>query len=118
NARGRVEFWTDFFLLAPKDPRRGNRRLLYDVNNRGNKLAVWTFNDGAFQNDPGSLADAGNGFLMRQGYSILWCGWSGDVVQDDKNRLLIGLPVARKDGRPITGRIHVEICRNEKALSQ
>ncbi len=118
NARGRVEFWTDFFLLTPKDPARGNRRLLYDVNNRGNKLAVWTFNSGVFQNDPGTLADAGNGFLMRQGYSILWCGWNGDVLPDDKNRLLIGVPVARDNGRTITGKIHVEICRNETALSQ
>lgn len=118
NARGRVEFWTDFFLLRPKDPNRGNRRLLYDVNNRGNKLAVWTFNDGSFQNDPSTLADAGNGFLMRQGYSVLWCGWNGDVVQDDKKRLLLGVPVARENGQTITGKIYVEICRDETALSQ
>jgi hypothetical protein len=31
NARGRVEFWSDFGLLAPADPRRGNRRLLYEL---------------------------------------------------------------------------------------
>ena len=45
NQRGKVEFWSDFVLLAPVDPRRGNGRLLYDVNNRGNKLALWTFNE-------------------------------------------------------------------------
>ena len=118
NARGRVEFWSDFFLLKPADPARGNRRLLYDVNNRGNKVAVWTFNDGYFQNDPATLADAANGFLMRQGYSILWCGWNGDVLPDDKNRLLIGLPVARENGKTITGRNHVEICRDDTAYSQ
>jgi len=41
NARGRVEFWSDFFFLKPLDPNRGNRHLLYDVNNRGNKLALY-----------------------------------------------------------------------------
>jgi hypothetical protein len=115
NARGKVEFWSDFFLLKPIDPRRGNGRLLYDVNNRGNKLAVWTFNE-ARGNNPTSLADAGNGFLMREGYSVLWCGWSGEVLPGN-DRLLAGLPVAREDGKPITGRIHVEVCRDERVES-
>ena len=115
NGRGRVEFWSDFFLLKPVDPARGNRRLLYDVNNRGNKLALWTFNE-ARGNNPATLADAGNGFLMRHGWSVLWCGWSGDFMPGD-DRLLAGLPVARENGRAITGKIHVEICRDEPVAS-
>ena len=115
NARGKVEFWSDFFLLAPADARRGNRRLLYDVNNRGNKLALWTFNE-ARGNSPATLADAGNGFLMQQGYSVLWCGWSGEVTPGD-DRLLAGLPIARETGGPITGKIHVEVCRDEPVES-
>lgn len=111
NAAGRVEFWSDFFLLKPVDPARGNRRLLYDVNNRGNKLALWTFNE-ARGNNPSTAADAGNGFLMREGWSVLWCGWSGDVMPGD-DRLLAGFPVAKENGQPITGKIHVEICRDE-----
>ncbi|MFH1923720.1 MAG: alpha/beta hydrolase domain-containing protein [Planctomycetota bacterium] len=117
NARGKVECWTDFFLLKPVDSLRGNRRVLYDVNNRGNKLAVWTFN-GTQGNNPTTLADAGNGFLMHQGYSILWCGWCGDVTADGTDRLLMGLPVARDGDKPITGRIHVEICVDEKVQSR
>ena len=34
NQRGRVEFWTDFDLLMPADPKRGNGRLIFGVNNR------------------------------------------------------------------------------------
>jgi len=117
NDRGRVEFWSDFFLLAPADPSRGNRRILYDVNNRGNKLALWTFN-GARGNNPSTLADAGNGFLMREGYSVLWCGWCGDVMADDTDRLLLGVPVARRDGKSITGPIHVEISVDEETRSR
>lgn len=107
NARGRVEFWADFFLLKPANPALGNRRLFYDVNNRGNKLALGAFNN-AGGNDPLSAADAGNGFLMRQGYSILWSGWNGDVRPGD-GRLQIGLPVATENGRPIRGRLYAEI---------
>lgn len=111
NAGGKVEFRSDFFLLKPVDPLRGNRRLLYDVNNRGNKLALWTFNE-ARGNNPTTLADAGNGFLMEQGYSILWCGWSGEIVPGD-DRLIADLPIATEGGKPITGKIHVEITRDE-----
>lgn len=116
NARGRVEFATDFFLLKPVDATRGNRRLLYDVNNRGNKLALGAFNDRG-GNDPRTVADAGNGFLMREGYSILWCGWNGDVRGGD-GRMLIDLPVATDNGRPITGPVHAEIVVNDKSFSQ
>ena len=92
NDRNRVEFRTEFFLLKPLDPRRGNGRILYDVNNRGNKLAVGAFNGPAGnRNDPKTLADAGNGFLMRQGYSVLWCGWNGDV-RPGGHRIMLELP--------------------------
>jgi hypothetical protein len=54
---------------------------------------------------------------MRQGYSILWCGWNGDVLAGG-DRLLIGLPVATDNGRPITGLVHAEITVNDKVFSQ
>ncbi len=117
NERGLVECWTDFFLLKPVDPRRGNGRILYDVCNRGNKLALETFN-GARSNNPITLADAGSGFLMRQGYSILWTGWNGDVMADGTDRLLAGLPVALENGRPVTGPAHAEICTKQKVYSR
>ena len=43
NADGMVEVITDFFLLKPVDPARGNRRILYDVNNRGRMTAPGFF---------------------------------------------------------------------------
>ncbi len=124
NERGRVEFWTDFDLLMPADPKRGNGRLIFGVNNRGNKLLLGAFNNRG-GNDPKTLADAGNGFLMRQGYAILWCGWNGDVLSGG-NRLVMGLPVARQNadetGIPasgaITGRIYAEIIVDNKTFSQ
>lgn len=119
NARGRVECWTDFCLLAPADPRRGNRRLLYDVTNRGNQLAVWTLNSPtARTNDPETLVHAGNAFLMRQGYAVLATGWNGDVIDDGTGRLLAGLPEPVAEGRPITGPVHLEFCVAEPTPSR
>lgn len=120
NPKGSVEFWADFFLLIPVDPERGNGCLLYDVHNRGNKLALWTFNDGERANDPSTMAHAGNGFLFEHGYAVLWTGWSGEIVEDGEHRLLADLPIATAaDGRgPVTGRIHVEITTDEPAQSQ
>lgn len=118
NDQGRVECQTDFFLLMPTDPRRGNGAILYDVNNRGNKLAMETFN-GARSNDPKTPADAGNGFLMDHGYSVLWCGWNGEVIEDGTGRLLIDLPVAVDSaGEPLTGPAHLEICTTEQVESR
>jgi hypothetical protein len=117
-ANGRVGCWTDFFLLKPVDAQRGNRRILFDVNNRGNMLALWTFNNGERSNTPSTAAHAGNGFLMRHGYSVFSCGWSGDVQPDDTHRLLAGLPIATDKGKTITGRSHLEFSAPEKLFSR
>ncbi len=116
NARGKVEFWTDFFLLKPVDVERGNGRLMFGVNNRGNKLLLGAFNNRG-GNNPTTLADAGNGFLMRHGYSILWCGWNGDVLPGG-DRLVMGIPVAQRDGKPLTGQTYTEICVDSACHSQ
>ena len=118
NASGKVESWTDFFLLKPVEAKKGNGQLLYDVNNRGNMLALSTFNDGERTNDPQTAAHAGQGFLMRHGFSVLWCGWNGEVQADDTQRLLCGLPIATEHGRTITGRAHLEITSTEKTFSR
>jgi len=105
NAAGLVEYWLDFCLLKPTDISKGNRRLLYDAPNRGDKLALLDINDseeGATTNDPVTVVDAGNGYLMRQGYTILFCAWQGNV-QAENNRMLVGFPVATNGDAPITG---------------
>ena len=80
NRRGRVEYWSDFCILKPVDMARGNGKIFYDAPNRGSKRIVSFLNDAPASNDPSTLEDAGNGFLMRQGYTIVWCGWQGDLM--------------------------------------
>jgi hypothetical protein len=81
-ADGKVRFQGDFILLKPVDLAKGNGRLLYDVNNRGNLYMLRHINGGSRTNDPSSAEHGGNGFLMRQGYALLWSAWNWDVPAD------------------------------------
>ena len=44
NARGRVEFSADLFILTPQDPARASGSVLFEISNRGNKGSLTTFN--------------------------------------------------------------------------
>jgi hypothetical protein len=114
DAQGRVVFAGDFVLLKPVDLARGNHRLLYDVNNRGNLTVLSRLNRAEGTNDPETAAHAGSGFVMRQGYSILWSAWNWDVVPGN-GRLQIELPIATENGKTIRGRVAAEIVVNERA---
>jgi hypothetical protein len=100
NQRGRVEYSMDVFILKPVDMKRGNQTIFYDVVNRGNQALRVNF--GAERsNNPTTLAHAGDGFMMRQGYSLVWSGWQGDVLPGG-GRLAANFPVAKNpDGSSI-----------------
>ena len=70
NGRGRVEYAADFEILRPADPMKGNGTLLYDVNNRGNKRVLHLLNDTPATNALDDPASAGDGFLMRHGFTV------------------------------------------------
>tara|TARA_Y100000588_G_scaffold322471_1_gene354462 strand:- start:2658 stop:4703 length:2046 start_codon:yes stop_codon:yes gene_type:complete len=107
NGDGKVEFSADFFIFRPADPMQGNRRLFFDWGNRGNLRALQYFNDSPGCNDPVTSAHAGNGFLFRRGYSLVWGAWQGDLLPGD-GRLTMDLPVATDGGAPITGPVRQE----------
>lgn len=110
NADGLVEFSGDFYLLKPVDMSKGNRRLLVDVPNRGRKAAIEMFNSTPRVPDPTTAKDFGNGFLMRQGYTVAWVGWQIDVPRRDG---LMALDVPRVPG--ITGSVRCRLRPNERA---
>jgi hypothetical protein len=109
NARGKVEYTTDFYLLKPLDAARGNKVLLCDVTNRGNKLTYLPLNF-PFKappefppiNDPSTAEDAGTGYLMRQGYTLVWTGWDATAPAGN-DRLTMTVPIASAGDQPITG---------------
>jgi Alpha/beta hydrolase domain len=81
NAQGLVEAVTDVEILRPTVAANGNRRLFYEALNRGGKLGLALFNDNpVVVNDLAKAADAGNGFLMNRGYTVVWSGWQGDIA--------------------------------------
>ena len=104
NAKGMVEYSADLLILRPVDPARGNGRLFYEANNRGRLLSLNRLNAAPTANsDPTSADDAGNGFLMRQGYTFVASGWDATASSAD-SRLNITLPVAvNRDGSAIVG---------------
>lgn len=102
---GLVNFSSDFRMLQPVDPGRGNRRILLDILNRGKALALRNINS-APEVAPGAALDPGNGFLMRQGYTVVWCGWQHDVP-DVPGVLRIHAPDAMNQADPISGAIVV-----------
>jgi hypothetical protein len=115
NKRGRVEYWSDFCILKPVDLARGNGKIFYDAPNRGSKRIVSFLNDAPASNDPITLEDAGNGFLMRQGYTIVWCGWQGDLMPQ-QNWLVMGVPVATNNGKEIVNKVRTEIVVEKKGI--
>lgn len=108
NAAGQVEYSMDVVIIKPVLMSRGNQTLFYDVVNRGDTRAFVVFNVGAGAlNDPKTEKDLGDGFLLKQGYTIVASGWQGDVVGD--GRLKLRAPAAAEaGGRPITKRITAE----------
>ena len=74
NAAGMVEYSMDVFILKPINLDNGNHRVLLDFNNRGG-MRVGLLNNAAAMNDPSTVAHAGDGFIMRQGYAIVANGW-------------------------------------------
>jgi hypothetical protein len=108
NARGRVEYVTDFYVLRPTAPAKSSGRILYEVNNRGRKMLFGNIADGPQGiNDPQTLADVGNGFPMRRGWTIVWSGWDPDAPRANKG-LGLTAPVATEDGKPITKTVREE----------
>lgn len=116
NAAGKVEFESDFFILAPRDPAKGNGAIFYDVNNRGNKLALGMFNRaaGGDNNNPTSAKEAGDGFLFRRGYAVVWCGWIGELLPGN-HRLLLRAPRVTDKGQPVRGLVRYETVADKPA---
>jgi hypothetical protein len=81
NVRGNVEYATTFSILKPVDLAKSNHTLVYDVVNRGNKLISSFLNVGITATNP-----AGDGFLQKQGFILVWSGWQGDALAGGDGR--------------------------------
>jgi alpha/beta hydrolase family protein/HYR domain-containing protein len=103
NAQGLVQYTADFLILRPVDLSKGDHRVVYNITNRGAVGALIALNSAPATNDPSTAADAGNGFLMLRGYTIVAIGWDATVPAGN-SALLATAPVAMNpDGSTIVG---------------
>ena len=94
---GEVEFSSDFVAVRPKDPDRGNGSMLLEVPNRGNARILALVDGG----DEDLSHDAGDAWLLRNGYTIVSLGWQWDAQGEGALRFFA--PMAKENGKTITG---------------
>ena len=99
---GQVEFSADFVLVKPKDVSAGNGAVFFEVANRGRIGALGRFNGAASTHDPLTGADYGDGFLLEEGFTLLWVGWQHDTPLED-GLLRVYPPLATNADEPIEG---------------
>ena len=120
NARGMVEYDTDIDIIRPADPSKSNGVLFFNVLNRGNKGGMALFNvdvKGTLTNI-NAADDAADGWMQKQGYTVIWFGWQADVLPGN-NRMLLRVPVAKNpDGSPVTGVVRAEFAAATASKSQ
>jgi hypothetical protein len=93
-------------VLHPVDAARGNGTLLFEIANRGRKGILSRFNRAGGSQDPTAAADFGDGFLMKDGYTIVWVGWQFDV---EPPMLRVAAPAAN-----VTGRVRFSFIPDER----
>ena len=107
NAQGKVEFSSDFYMLKPRDPAKGNGTALVEISNRGRKDLLNTFDLAAASLDPRTQSDFGDNFLLNRGFTLVWVGWEFDVAPDT-GLLRLNAPIATSHGQPISGLVRSE----------
>ena len=102
NAQGLVEFEADLFVLKPRDPAKGNGTALVEVSNRGGKGSLGMFDFARGPLDVNAATSFGDGFLLEQGYTVVWIGWEFDIPPG-VNLMHLSAPIATDHGKTITG---------------
>ena len=97
NERGLVEAQANFTVLQAADPKQRSGTALVEVSNRGGRATLRYFHRDRTRDEP--LGDA---LLLRLGLTMVWVGWQWDVP-DREGVLRLEVPIARAQGRMITG---------------
>src|SRR5215831_4058871 len=105
---GGVEFSADILAVWPKIG-DGNNVALIDVVNRGTTTA--------FRLNRSAGGDrVGDGFLMKQGFTVICIGWEFDVRARD-GVIRIDVPVATNNGAPISGTVRAPFIPDRRDIN-
>ena len=96
--------------------RRGNGAVFFEVANRGRIGALGRFNRAPASPDPLSAADFGDGFLLEEGFTLLWVGWQHDTPQGEGLLRVYPAVAVGSDG-PVEGLVRSDIFVSETAYS-
>jgi hypothetical protein len=102
-----IEFSADLYILRPADGAKANGAALFEISNRGGKGMLSFYDRGAGSTDPRTAPQFGDGFLLEQGYTLVWLGWQFDVPQRP-GLLRLYAPIAGHRDEPITGLVRAE----------
>ena len=94
---GEVEISADFVAVRPKDAHKGNGSMLLEVPNRGH-TRILSLVDGG---DQDLSHDAGDAWLLRNGFTVVSLGWQWDAAAPGALRFYA--PIAQDNGKTITG---------------
>ena len=105
---GEVEFSADFMALRPVDAHKGNGSMILEVPNRGHSRIVVLVDGG----DWDAEKDAGDAFLLRNGFTIVALGWQWDSAGPGALRFYA--PIAKLQGRAITGLLRGDLMLSKE----
>ena len=105
---GEVEFSSDFIAVRPKDASKGNGSMLLEVPNRGRGRIIGLVDGG----DWDLANDAGDAWMLRNGFTIVSLGWQWDADGDDALRLYA--PVAKENGKTIIGLLRGDLMPSKQ----
>jgi Alpha/beta hydrolase domain len=107
---GEVEFSADFVAIRPRDPSKGNGTMLLESPNRGFPR-ILSLVDGGNED---LSHDAGDAWLLRNGYTVVSLGWQWDAAGEGALKLYA--PIAKDHGRTITGLLRGDLMLSSDIL--
>ncbi len=114
--RGKVRYMADFYLVRPVDSTRGNGSLLLDICNRGRPtLAGFNFPDYQIHDYSQGGGPAGDGFLMKRGFTLFGLGWQADVPEDRPDLFKLYPLRAVSGATPIRGLARSDMIFDQEA---
>jgi len=108
---GEVEFTADFIAVRPKESAKSNGSMILEIPNRGRGRIIGLVDGG----DGELSSDAGDGWLLRNGFTIVSLGWQWDA--HGPGVLGFTAPIAKENGKTITGLLRGDVMPS-KAMAE